>query len=468
MDFRSGGVREMLAISLPMVVSQACDTVMVFTDRLFLARLGPELMSASMGGGLTVFMMVSFFFGLTGYTTALVAQCLGAGRRKDCGLVTTQALLIAAAAYVPILCCRPLGHRLFALMGVGPGQLGPQNLYFDILLWGCCIGLFRNCLSGFFSGIGRTGIVMAASCTAMAVNTALGYCLIFGRLGLPALGIRGAAFGTIAGGLSGLLILGVAYLGKKNREEFGLVSAFRFDRAMCGMLLRLGSSPGLEMFLNLLAFDAVVLIFHSHGPATATAATIMFNWDMVSFVPLIGVEIGVTSLVGRFMGAGSPETAERSVRAGIRLGLAYSAVILALFAGCPGLLVDLFRPAEAGAVWAQARPLAVFMVRLAALYVLADAVLIVYIGALRGAGDTLWAMGMSVGLHWTMVAALLVLFRGLGAGPEAAWAAMVALFLLFSSFVYLRYRAGAWKKIRLFQPEPVCAPGQGFHETPDL
>lgn len=72
----------MLAIALPMVVSQACDTIMIFTDRLFLAKLGPHLMSAAMGGGLTCFMMMSFFIGLTGYSTALVAQYFGAKKKQ--------------------------------------------------------------------------------------------------------------------------------------------------------------------------------------------------------------------------------------------------------------------------------------------------------------------------------------------------------------------------------------------------
>jgi MATE family multidrug resistance protein len=64
-----------------MVVSHACDTVMTFTDRVFLSRLGPDEMNAAMSGGLTSFMMMTFFMGLIGYTTALVAQYLGAGRR---------------------------------------------------------------------------------------------------------------------------------------------------------------------------------------------------------------------------------------------------------------------------------------------------------------------------------------------------------------------------------------------------
>ena len=82
-------MRELLAIALPMVISQTCDTIMMFTDRLFLSRLGPEQMNASMAGGLTCFVMMTFFLGLTGYSTALVAQYLGAGRKDRCATATT-------------------------------------------------------------------------------------------------------------------------------------------------------------------------------------------------------------------------------------------------------------------------------------------------------------------------------------------------------------------------------------------
>ena len=85
-----GGIRQMVAIALPMVVSNACETVMTFTDRLFLSRLGPEFMSAAMAGGLASFSLMTFFLGLTGYTTAMAAQYLGNGRTKYCALTVSR------------------------------------------------------------------------------------------------------------------------------------------------------------------------------------------------------------------------------------------------------------------------------------------------------------------------------------------------------------------------------------------
>ncbi len=445
---------EVIAISLPMIISHACDTIMVFTDRLFLARMDPELMNAVMGGGLTSFMMNSFFVGLIGFTTALVAQHLGARRKNDCSLVLSQALIFSLCAYPLILLLKPLAYRLFSFIGVGSGQLGPQKEYLSILLYGSLITLARTAMSGFFSGIGRTKIVMFASFSAMLANVGLDYLFIFGKLGFPAMGIRGAAYATVIGGVIGLAILFAAYLGSRNRREYNIAGSFRFDRALAAKLLRFGCPTGIEMCLNVVAFNAMVMMFHSLGPAAATAATLVFNWDFVSFVPLLGIEIGVTSLVGKYMGSRQPDMAHHSAMSGLKLGGMYSAFIFVLFAGFPGMLVNVFHPSSASPVFDSAVPMAVFMVRVASIYVLVEAMLCVFIGALRGAGDTFWAMRMSVILHWAMVAVLAVILRLLCLPPEAGWSAMVFFFLVFSGVVFARYRQGKWRNIRIVEPAP--------------
>ncbi len=470
-DSRSGGVRELLAIALPMVVSHACDTVMTFTDRLFLSRLGPEQMNAAMAGGLTCFMLTTFFLGLTGYTTALVAQYLGGGRRHKCAAAVTQSVLISLAAWPLILLARPLAYQLFAMAQILPSQLTPQKLYFGILLYAVGVGLLRNCLSSFFSGIGRTRMVMLSALTAMVVNIALNYLLIFGKFGFPELGIRGAAYGTITGALCGLAVLVLAYLAPATRREYEVVRAMRFDAEAMGKLLRFGYPAGVEMFLNLLAFNTMILIFHADGLVTATATTIMFNWDLVSFLPLIGLEIGVMSLVGRYMGAGNPDTAHRAAMSGLKSGWLYSGVILILFAFFPHALVDVFRPPHDDPVFAQAVPIAVFMIRLASLYVLIEAFVVVLVGALRGAGDTFWAMCISVSLHWLLAAILFFILHVLHLSAETAWVALVCTFMLFSLLFYLRYRSGKWRTLRVVQtPEELIATDHNldFHEPVDL
>lgn len=463
---RPGGIREMLAIAVPMVASNACETVMTFTDRLFLSRLGAEYMAGAMAGGLTCFMLMTLFVGLIGYTTALTAQFYGAGRRGKCAAAAAQAMIIALAAYPIILMLRPVAHAMFERSGISPEQLGPQRIYFDILIWGSLIGLLRVSLSGFFSGIGRTQIVMLASMVAMVSNVLGNYVLIFGKWGFPELGMAGAAYGTVFGSACGLAVLAAGFLRPRLRREFAVLSALRFDWQVMSKLLRYGSPAGVELFLNVLAFSILILAFHSEGLAAATATTIVFNWDMVSFVPLIGLNIAVTSLVGRYMGARDPDTAHRATMSGLRLAWCYSFCTLLAFAFLPHILVGVFRPEGDPGAFAQAEPMAVFMLRLAAIYVLADATILVFSGALRGAGDTLWTMCCSVGVHWLLVGVLLFLLRGLDVRVEMAWLVLCIVILLFCSVFYLRYRQGKWRTMTVVHSVDETGPlvTDGLHE----
>lgn len=454
-----GGARELLAVALPMVVSQACETLMLVTDRLYLSRLGPEYMSASMGGGLSAFMFTTFFMGLSGYSNALVGQHLGAGQARRCGLVTAQALIVVFAAWPLIVLCIPLGHWVFRAGGVAPEQLGPQETLFDILMWGTILGMARNVLGSFFSGIGRTRVVMLSAAVALAVNAVASYVLVFGRLGFPAMGIRGAGIGTLTGSASGLAVLLVRYFGRSCRTDFGVVEGLRFDRPLMAKLLRLGSPSGFEFFMNIVAFNFLVVCFHSYGVDVAAAVTIAFNWDLVSFIPLVGVGIGVTSLVGRHMGAGSPDTAQRTALSGVKVSAAYSAVMFLAFVAFPGPLVALFRPEENVEAFGPVVPLASYMIRLISIYVFADALSIVFGGALRGAGDTFWTMVLSVIGHWVLAGAAWALIRVFHAGPRTSWAVVVVLVLGLGSIFTLRFRSGRWRAMKVVDEPLPPRPG---------
>jgi MATE family multidrug resistance protein len=446
-----GGIAELLVIAFPMIVSTACDGVMTFTDRLFLARLSPEQMNAAMGGGVAMQMMIFFFIGLTGYTTALVAQYYGSGQKDMAAIAAFQAVIVSFVAYPIILIFKPLALIYFDFMHVPTGQLGYQKIYFNIVIYGAIIGILRNSISCYFSGIGRTKIVMIATILAMIVNIFLDYVMIFGKFGFPALGIRGAALATVSGGFCGLLVLIIAYFEYKNRHEFHVTRSFQFHTAAMRQLLYFGYPAGLELFLNFLAFSLMIFIFHSLGSIVATATTIMFNWDLVSFIPLLGIEIAVTSLVGRYMGANDPDTAHYSAMSGIKTGIYYSVVILLLFLFVPEWLVMVFKPANQSWVFDNAVPLAKAMIRIASLYVLLEALMASMVGALRGAGDTHFTMLISVSAHWFIVAVLYILLKVMNLSAIAGWLALVIIFMIFCSVLIRRYLSGKWKNIRVIK-----------------
>lgn len=449
--YKPGGMAEILTMSLPMIVSNACDTLMIFTDRLFLARVSPEAMNAALGAGMTYFLLTTFFVGLVGYSTALVAQYYGANRKNFCSIAFMQALIIAIIAAPVILALRPLVHWYFAHVGLSAAQLPLQLEYFNIVCWAVFFGLARSALASFFTGTGRTKIVMFATVVAMVVNIGANYILIFGKLGLPAMGVKGAALGTIIGLICSLVVFVVTYLRKENRVTYQVGQSIKFVPQIMKKLLRYGSPTGIEFSLSLIAFNGIVMVFHSQGDVVATATTIMFNWDLVAFLPLVGIEVSVMSLVGRYMGAQTPDIAKKAAFSGMKLGLIYSSAVFLAFMILPAALVSMFAPDANDPIYAAASPLAAHMIRIAGIYVIANVFVLIFIGTLRGAGDTMFPMIISIATNWIALAITFSFLRILGLHPLMAWFGFAAVFML-STLAYLwRFKQGKWQKLRIIE-----------------
>ncbi|MDQ5987818.1 MAG: Multidrug resistance protein MdtK [Syntrophus sp. SKADARSKE-3] len=217
------------------------------------------------------------------------------------------------------------------------------------------------------------------------------------------------------------------------------MDSFHYDKDLMKSLVGFGYPAGLELMLNMLAFNTLVTLLHGHGPATATAATILFNWDLISFLPLVGMQIGVTSLVGRYMGARDYSTAHQSVRSGLKLVFVFATILAPFFVGMPELLVEVFQPPETDKVFTQAAVLAESMLRIAALYVFSNGMSLLYAGALRGAGDTLFIMAFSVGMHWIMASGMYVALKHMHATPSQGWLLVVLLFTFSPIILWLRW-----------------------------
>lgn len=448
---RAAGIKELLVIALPMIISMACDGLMIFTDRLFLAKVDSLQMNAALAGGISFEVLLFFFIGLTGYSNALVAQYFGADEKANASKTTFQAFLVILAAYPLILACRPLVIQYFDWMQLPPLQVGYQITYMNILAWFSVLGLTRHVLACYFSGIGRTRIIMNATLVALAVNVLLDYILIFGKLGIAPMGIRGAAIATVTGEGAAMLMLLWAYLQKQNRIEFSVLKSFRFDAVVMKKLLYFGSPAGIELLLNFMAFAMMVTLFHAQGEMVATASTIMFNWDMLSFIPLIGIEIGVTSLVGRYMGANKTKLAENAAYSAIKVGLAFSLCTMTVFMLLPAQMVQVFKPDTQPELFHAAAPLAESLLRIAAFYVLSEAVMIALIGTLRGAGDTYFTMFASIIVHWLFVPILYLSLNVFRFSVPMSWLFIALFYFLFSGVLFWRFKSGKWKKIKVIE-----------------
>ncbi len=442
-------LKELLLLSLPMVVSQGAYAVMVFTDRWFMSQLDAVHIAATMGGGVASFFCISLFVGVISYANALVAQYFGAREFERCSRVVTQGVIMVIMSLPILALATYFVGDLFSAMGHDPRQVELERSYFYMLMGGCFFTLLKICIASYFSGIGRTKVVMVCDVCGMVLNIPLSYALIFGKMGFPALGISGAALGTVIASGFALALFISFYLAKEHREKFHVLASFKYDRTIFRRYLRLGVPSGFELFMNMATFNLFLMMFQSYGVDQGAAMAIVFNWDMLSFVPMIGLHIGVMSLIGRFVGANDMLRVNEVIAAGFVLAIAYSGTLGVLFVLYRVPMVEVF--ATPTGDFSAISDLAVYMMVGLSSYVLADATLLISSGALRGAGDTRWLMTTSISLHWIMLVAQYFIIMVLGLGPKVSWWVFVAM-LISLALVYLyRLLGDTWR-----QPERLA------------
>ncbi|MBO5922960.1 MAG: polysaccharide biosynthesis C-terminal domain-containing protein, partial [Lentisphaeria bacterium] len=211
----NGTLVDVLKIALPLILSSSCHAVNMFMDRLMLTRYSQARAAAALTGGLTSFTLQCFFVGAVGYAGTFVAQYSGANQPQRVGTAVWQGIFMAiAGAIFMASCCLWIPH-LFAALGHEAEVEVQENTYFKWLALGCIVFLLQQALSCFWSGRGKTTMVLAVSIWVTVLNLPLNYAFIYGKWGCPEMGTAGAALGTILAALGGLLVYAVGFFGLK-------------------------------------------------------------------------------------------------------------------------------------------------------------------------------------------------------------------------------------------------------------
>lgn len=432
-----------MRIALPMVVSQGTFAVMIFTDRYFMSQIDPIHMAAALGGGVAAFFSFCFFSGVLSYSNAMAAQYLGAGEPAKCPKVVTAGMIMIVMSMPVLALVTYLVAGIFEGMGHQPEQVVLERTYYILLMAGAVVTLAKICVSSYFAGIGRSKVVMICDVCGLIINVPLCYAMVFGKFGFPEMGIAGAAVSTIVATLFAFMLFVVYYFKREHRLAFKVIESFVVDWGILKRFVRLGFPSGLELFLNVAAFNLFLLMFQSYGIVQGASAAIVFNWDVLSFIPMMGLNIGVISLIGRFVGARDMERTNEVISAGFFLGLSYSAVLAFLYVTFRYALVNVFEPPNSD--FSEIRELSAFMMIGLSSYAMADAVILVSGGVLRGAGDTRWLMIASVSLHWAMLVAQYFIINVFEFGPRVSWLTFVAMLLLIALVYGLRLWHGKWR-----------------------
>jgi MATE family multidrug resistance protein len=446
-----GGYLEVLKIATPLVLSTASLTLTLFVDRMFLSWHGQTSVAAATPGGITYFTICSLFLGTAQFVNSMVAQHHGRGDKQACGRAVWQGVFFSIAALPVILGCIPLGTMVLSWGGHAPAVLVQEKDYFSILMLGGVMLPLGAALSSFFSGRGKTAVVMWGNVAGNAANTLLDYILIFGKLGFPAMGIRGAAIATALTGVIPVLFWGGLFLSRRYQTEYRTREGFQWDSRLFVMLLRYGLPSGVQFFLDVGAFAVFVLLIGRLGEANLAATNIVMSIEMLSFLPMVGVSIATATLVGEYIGREQTALAEKSVRSALRMALGYMIVMALLYVLFPEPFLELFREqGRSGTGFDQIVETGRIILRLVAIFTIFDTMFIVYSGALKGAGDTRFAMWAQVLIAWIFfVPPTYFIVEYLNLGLMAVWTWCVVYVICLGTTFWLRFRSGRWKTIRM-------------------
>lgn len=450
---RPCGGREVLTLALPLVVSTGSWSLMHFVDRMFLLWYSTEAMAAAMPAGVLHFMLVCFPLGMAMYVNAFVAQYHGAGRPDRIGLAVWQGARVGVLAAPLYLMTIPLAPAIFRLVGHAPEVACLEVVYYQVLTFGAGGMLISAAFATFFTGRGETRVVMIVDCSAVGLNLVLDYAWIFGRWGFPAMGIEGAAWATVVAQWVKVLVYWRLMMRPVHRRKYQLVAGRRFDAGLMRRIFYYGGPNGLQLLVEVAAFALFILLVGRLGTEAMTATTLAFNVNSVAFIPMMGLGIAVTTMVGQQLGRDRPDMAARATWTAFRMALGYMGTMAALYVCAP----DLFLMGHASGVsaheFAGLRALTVVLLRFVAVYCLFDAAWIIFTGAIKGAGDTRFILITSAVVSPLPVLAGWLGITLFGWGLLWCWVVLTAWISSLGTIYLARFLQGRWRSMRVIEPE---------------
>jgi MATE family multidrug resistance protein len=376
----------MLKLSGPMIVSTVSFTVMQFVDRVMISRLGTDALAAVLPAGFVAMLPSGFAMGAMTSLNTYISQSFGRGEKAECSRYFWQMVYMGLAYSLAVVVLMwPVAPLIFRLMGQ-PETVAPlEVIYFRIILYAHLAAVINWSSNHFFMGIHRPIITMCSSLVGQTINILANYTLIFGHFGFPALGIAGAGWGTFIGITVAALINGAVLLSGPMNREFRSREILGLDFDKMRDLLSVGLPAGIGLVVNVAVWGIVLSALVGRFGREALAATnAVLAYTNLSAMPIVGVATALSAIVGKAIGAGRKELAVKQTRVSLRIGLIYMGLVGACF---------FFLRDSLMVFWSQNPDVIETGSRIlicAALYQVFHATRIVYSGALRGAGDTVW------------------------------------------------------------------------------
>jgi MATE family multidrug resistance protein len=443
-------------------------TVMQFVDKLMVSRVGPTEVAAQGNAGTWSFAIIATIMGVVTVVNTYVSQHLGAGKPENGPRYPWAAGWLAVASWiciiVPFIFIVP---HIFQFIHSSPEDLHLVTLetqYATYTLIGSLFLLVGRGVAQFFFGMHMPKVITISTIIANVVNVVANYILIFGEEGIPgliegipgtpALGLQGAAIATVIGMFMEMLVPLAIFLGPKFNAKYSTRAPWRPCFKTMRDIFRIGWPGAIQWGNEIVCWALFMTVFvGKYGTNAMAAGWIALGFLHLSFMPALGVNVAINSIVGKYIGAGKPEVAVSRARVGAGLALIYMSVCAIIFVVFRNELMSWFVNGSSYTAQEQEEivRLGSNMLILVALFQTIDALGIVYTGALRGAGDTVWPGMITAIYSWVFIVGggwiAITYFPETGSiGP---WIAAATYVILIGITMVVRFERCGWRSIDL-------------------
>lgn len=447
-------VARLWRLAVPVMVAQLGMMAMGFVDTVLVGPLGSEALAATSAANAIFFSFLIFFMGTLTILNPMISQAVGAEQSSRAGTLMWQGIWLGLLFGIPLNLMFFDCRWALALLDQPPAVVELAGQYLGARSFASVPFMLFVAGRNFLNGIGDTKPIMIVVLLANVVNAAADYVLIYGKLGVPPLGVLGAGLATAI--VRWVMALGLAWWVARPRYRTCNVAWHRPDRAVMWRITRLGLPVGSQMFAEVAVFGAAAVLSGWLGAQAQAAHQIALTLASITFMIPLGMSIAASIRVGQAVGRQDYAAAARAGRAAFALGGSMMAVCGICFLALPGLLASLFSPEPA--VWVTA----VVLIQIAALFQVSDGVQIVGQGCLRGAGDTRTALIANLVAHWLVGLPLgyLLAFR-FGLGVTGIWWGLTASLSLVAVLLAVVFWRGRWRTLeRLIDSEPRSEPSE--------
>lgn len=436
-------LRATLALAWPLILSNLTFALIQATDVVLMGWLGPRQLAASALGINLTWPLGFAAFGILTAASPMMATALGAKTRsvRDVRRSFRQSLWLCAFAALPLWLLLWHAEAVILALGQQPGLARDAALFLKGYMWMMLPWMLFQAMRNFLAAVQRPGWVLAISCGGIVLNALLGWALIFGRFGFPALGIFGGGLASsIVWTLMALALMAVILIDRQFRRFYLFGHFWRPDWPRLGHMLKLGTPIAFAFGFEGAVFGAAAYLMGLIDAESVAAHAVALQIAALTFMVPWGLSQAATVRVGRALGARNRQGIARAGWTAWLLGVAFMAAMAGLMWAFPREAISLFL--EDTAANARVIELAVTFLVVAAAFQIFDGAQVVAAGMLRGLHDTTvpmlfallgyWAIGIGVGVWlafargWNGVG----IWTGLATGLGIVAALMLARWLL--------------------------------------